>query len=66
MSMDIEVSPEGSLELLSQEEVNRLRNRGEGGLYGLLRLHDSPRQVHHALPHPHVDAPEGVDLIVNA
>ncbi len=35
--MDIEVSPEGSLELLSQEEVNRLRNRGEGGLYGLLR-----------------------------
>jgi predicted Rossmann-fold nucleotide-binding protein len=37
MTMDIEVSPEGSLELLSQEEVNRLRNRGEGGLYGLLR-----------------------------
>ncbi len=35
--MDIEVSPEGSLELLSQEEVNRLRNRGEGGLYALLR-----------------------------
>lgn len=35
--MDIEVSPEGSLEVLSQLEVNALRNEGEGGLYPLLR-----------------------------
>ncbi|MFK8052278.1 MAG: nucleotide 5'-monophosphate nucleosidase PpnN [Woeseiaceae bacterium] len=35
--MDIEVSPEGSLEVLSQIEVNALRNETEGGLYPLLR-----------------------------
>ena len=35
--MDIEVSPEGSLEVLSQLEVNALRSEGEGGLYPLLR-----------------------------
>lgn len=35
--IDAEVSPEGSLELLSQAEVNMLRDRGEGGLYSLLR-----------------------------
>ncbi|MEL6449053.1 MAG: nucleotide 5'-monophosphate nucleosidase PpnN [Pseudomonadota bacterium] len=35
--MDIEVAPEGSLEVLSQLEVNALRNQGEGGLYPLLR-----------------------------
>ena len=31
------VSPEGSLELLSQDEVERLRDHGEGGLYATLR-----------------------------
>ncbi|MEM1261193.1 MAG: nucleotide 5'-monophosphate nucleosidase PpnN [Pseudomonadota bacterium] len=31
------VSPEGSLELLSQEEIERLRDHGEGGLYAILR-----------------------------
>ncbi|MEM8983058.1 MAG: nucleotide 5'-monophosphate nucleosidase PpnN [Pseudomonadota bacterium] len=31
------VSPEGSLELLSQEEIERLRDHGEGGLYSTLR-----------------------------
>ena len=31
------VSPEGSLELLSQDEVERLRDHGEGGLYTTLR-----------------------------
>ncbi len=31
------VSPEGSLELLSQYEVERLRDHGEGGLHGTLR-----------------------------
>lgn len=31
------VSPEGSLELLSQDEVDRLRDHGEGGLYSVLR-----------------------------
>ncbi|MEO0579906.1 MAG: pyrimidine/purine nucleosidase domain-containing protein, partial [Pseudomonadota bacterium] len=31
------VSPEGSLELLSQDEVERLRDHGEGGLYSTLR-----------------------------
>ena len=31
------VSPEGSLELLSQDEVERLRDHGEGGLYNTLR-----------------------------
>ncbi len=35
--MDIEVAPEGSLEVLSQLEVNALRSKGEGGLYPLLR-----------------------------
>ncbi|MEL7296221.1 MAG: nucleotide 5'-monophosphate nucleosidase PpnN [Pseudomonadota bacterium] len=35
--MDIEVSPEGSLEVLSQVEVNALQNEGQGGLYQLLR-----------------------------
>ncbi len=31
------VSPEGSLELLSHDEVERLRDHGEGGLYAKLR-----------------------------
>lgn len=31
------VSPEGSLELLSHDEVERLRDHGEGGLYSKLR-----------------------------
>ncbi len=31
------VSPEGSLELLSQDEVDRLRDHGEGGLYSVFR-----------------------------
>ena len=35
--MDIDVAPEGSLEVLSQLEVNALRSKGEGGLYPLLR-----------------------------
>ena len=35
--MDIEVAPEGALEVLSQLEVNALRSKGEGGLYPLLR-----------------------------
>ena len=35
--IDAEVWPEGSLEVLSQVEVDQLRNQGEGGLYGLLR-----------------------------
>lgn len=30
--------PEGSLEVLSQSEVDQLRSSGEGGLYALLRL----------------------------
>ena len=34
---DANVAPEGSLELLSQDEVDRLRDHGEGGLYALLR-----------------------------
>lgn len=33
----VEVMPEGSLELLSQHEVNRLRHTGEGGLHEVLR-----------------------------
>ncbi len=33
----IEVMPEGSLEVLSQQEVNRLRSTGEGGQHELLR-----------------------------
>ena len=36
-TVDAEVWPEGSLEVLSQVEVDRLRSRGEGGLYPLLR-----------------------------
>jgi predicted Rossmann-fold nucleotide-binding protein len=35
--VDAEVWPEGSLEVLSQVEVDQLRNEGEGGLYRLLR-----------------------------
>jgi len=35
--VDAEVWPEGSLELLSQIEVDQLRSSGEGGLYPLLR-----------------------------
>ena len=35
--VDAVVSPEGSLEVLSQLEVEQLRNSGEGGLYPLLR-----------------------------
>ena len=31
------VSPEGSLEILSNFEVNRLKDRSEGGLYRLFR-----------------------------
>ena len=33
----VEVTPEGSLELLSQHEVNRLRNEGQGGQHEILR-----------------------------
>jgi predicted Rossmann-fold nucleotide-binding protein len=36
-AIDTEVWPEGSLEVLSQVEVDQLRNQGEGGLYQLLR-----------------------------
>lgn len=35
--VDAEVRPEGSLEVLSQLEVDQLRSSGEGGLYTLLR-----------------------------
>jgi len=35
--VDTEVWPEGSLEVLSQIEVDQLRNSGTGGLYPLLR-----------------------------
>ena len=35
--MDAEVWPEGSLEVLSQREVDQLRSSGEGSLYTLLR-----------------------------
>ncbi|MGI9200701.1 MAG: nucleotide 5'-monophosphate nucleosidase PpnN [Woeseiaceae bacterium] len=35
--IDAEVWPEGSLEVLSQFEVDQLRSSGEGGLYALLR-----------------------------
>ncbi len=35
--VDAEVWPEGSLEVLSQFEVDQLRNGGAGGLYPLLR-----------------------------
>lgn len=37
VSVDAEVWPEGSLEVLSQVEVDRLRSSGEGGQYPLLR-----------------------------
>lgn len=36
-TVDAEVWPEGSLEVLSQVEVDQLRSSGEGGLYPLLR-----------------------------
>ncbi len=36
-TVDAEVWPEGSLEVLSQLEAERLRSDGEGGLYPLLR-----------------------------
>ncbi len=36
-TVDAEVWPEGSLEVLSQVEVDRLRSSGEGGMYTLLR-----------------------------
>jgi predicted Rossmann-fold nucleotide-binding protein len=36
-SIDAEVRPEGSLEVLSQLEVDQLMSSGEGGLYTLLR-----------------------------
>lgn len=36
-TVDAEVWPEGSLEVLSQFEADLLRNEGEGGLYRLLR-----------------------------
>lgn len=36
-TVDAEVWPEGSLEVLSQFEVELLRSQGEGGLYPLLR-----------------------------
>jgi predicted Rossmann-fold nucleotide-binding protein len=36
-TVDAEVWPEGSLEVLSQFEVDQLRGGGEGGLYPLLR-----------------------------
>jgi predicted Rossmann-fold nucleotide-binding protein len=35
--MDARVSPEGSLEILSQVEISKLRDAGEGGLYDLWR-----------------------------
>jgi len=37
VTVDAEVWPEGSLEVLSQAEADRLRNQGEGGVYPLLR-----------------------------
>ena len=36
-TVDAEVWPEGSLEVLSQVEADQLRSQGEGGLYPLLR-----------------------------
>jgi predicted Rossmann-fold nucleotide-binding protein len=36
-TVDAEVRPEGSLEVLSQLEVDQLMSSGEGGLYALLR-----------------------------
>ncbi len=35
--MDALIAPEGSLEILSRAEANRLRDAGEGGLYELWR-----------------------------
>ncbi|MEX0604551.1 MAG: nucleotide 5'-monophosphate nucleosidase PpnN [Marinobacter sp.] len=37
VKMNALVSPEGSLEILSNHEVNRLKDRSEGGLYQLFR-----------------------------
>lgn len=37
LTVDAEVWPEGSLEVLSQDEADQLRNVGQGGLYNLLR-----------------------------
>ena len=37
VTVDAEVWPEGSLEVLSHSEAEQLRNQGEGGLYPLLR-----------------------------
>ena len=37
VTVDAEVWPEGSLEVLSQVEAEQLRSKGEGGLYPLLR-----------------------------
>ena len=36
-TVDAEVWPEGSLEVLSRREVDQLRSSGEGGLYPMLR-----------------------------
>lgn len=36
-TIDALISPEGSLEILSNHEVNRLKDRSEGGLYRLFR-----------------------------
>lgn len=36
-TVDTEVWPEGSLEVLSQVEAEQLRNQGEGGLHAILR-----------------------------
>lgn len=36
-TVDAEIWPEGSLEVLSQVEAEQLRSQGEGGLYPLLR-----------------------------
>ena len=36
-TVDVEVWPEGSLEILSQVEVDQLLDQGEGGLYTILR-----------------------------
>ena len=37
VTVDAEVWPEGSLEVLSQVEAEQLRSQGEGGMYALLR-----------------------------
>jgi hypothetical protein len=36
-TIDAEVWPEGSLEVLSQVEAEQLRQHGEGGMHALLR-----------------------------